>query len=323
MPTRVRVFAPASISNLGPGFDVIGLALHEPGDIVEAEAMSEPGIEIAEITGDGGLLSRDPARNVVGVSAAHLVERLRAAGALSPSAPRPGIRLRLHKRMPISSGLGSSAASSVAGAVAANALLEGGLTRHQLLASALEGERAASGAAHADNVAPSLLGGVIMIRSYEPLDLIELPAPSNLWVAVVHPHHAVSTAEARALLKRHGFPIGDIVTNLGNFGALVSALFREDLGLLGRSIDDRLVEPLRAALIPGFNDVKRAALDAGALGCSIAGAGPSVFAFSDAEPVAARAADAMVAAFERAAKLPSDRYVGQVNAAGATVQILG
>jgi homoserine kinase len=320
MPACVRVFAPASISNLGPGFDVIGLALHEPGDLVEAERCSTPGIEIAEITGDGGLLSRDADRNVVGISAAHLLARLRASGGLG-SGPEPGIRLRLHKRMPISSGLGSSAASSVAGAVAVNALLGAGLERRDLLASALEGERAASGAAHADNVAPSLLGGIVMIRSYGPIDFVELPVPRDLWIAVVHPHHAVSTAEARALLQRQGFPIGRIVSNIGNFGAMVSALYTADLDLLGRSIDDQLVEPVRAALIPGFAAVKHAALDAGALGCSIAGAGPSVFAFAKAAAVADRAAAAMLAAFA-AAGLAADRYVGQVNAAGATVELV-
>ncbi len=320
MPPHVRVFAPATVSNVGPGFDVLGLALGQPGDLVEAELAEAPGIEIVEITGDDGLLTTDPTRNVVGVSAqsvlSHLVATGRAGGGQEP-ARAPGVRLRLHKQMPLASGLGSSAASSVAGAVAVNELFGAPLARRELLAHAMAGERVASGAAHADNAAPGLLGGFVLIRSYDPLDVIDLPVPSRLRVAVVHPHCRVSTQTARALLRGRGFVIEQTVANLGNLGALVAGLYRGDLELIGRSIEDRMVEPLRAALIPGYARVKSAALGAGALGCSISGSGPSVFAFAASDDAATRVAAAMRDAFREAAGLDADSFVGPVNGVGA------
>jgi len=321
MNARVRVFAPASVSNLGPGFDVIGLALDHPGDIVQVERWDNPGVEIAGVSGEGGTLSRDPTLNVAGVAAASALERLRET-AIAPSGVRVprGIRLWLQKGMPLASGLGSSAASSVAAAMAVNELCGRPLSRLELLASAMEGERVASGSPHADNAAPSLLGGIVLIRSYDPLDVLQLPVPAGLWVAVVHPHCSVKTAEARALVAERRFRIEECVANLGNMGALVSALYRADLRLLGRSIEDRLVEPIRARLIPGFADVKAAAREAGALGCSISGSGPSVFAFVDDEARATEVSDAMREAFRGSAGLEADTYVGRVNNAGATVE---
>jgi homoserine kinase len=308
MKRRVRIFAPASVANLGPGFDVLGLALSAPGDMVEAELSDRPGVEIVEITGDNGLLSRDPVRNVAGRAAADVLRR---------AAQQPGVRLWLHKQMPLASGLGSSGASSAAAAMATHELLDRPLTQRDLLLSAMEGERAASGTPHADNVAPSVLGGVVLVRSYEPLEILSLPVPPDLRITVVHPHYKVSTAEARTLVKGRTYSLDKIVPNLGNIAALVLAMCQGDLALLGRSIDDQLVEPLRAALIPGFSAVKEAALSAGALGCSIAGSGPSVFAFASDDEMANRIGAAMQSAFKRAAGLESDCYVGKVNSVGA------
>ena len=325
MTTRVRVFAPATVSNLGPGFDVLGLALQQPGDVVEAELHDEPGVQIVTVTGAGDALTTDPTRNVVGIAAADVLRRLQdkvqgpaASGQNQEPRTGVGVRLWLHKQMPLASGLGSSAASSVAGALAVNELFGGGLSRRDLVASALEGERAASGAPHADNVAPSLLGGIVLIRSYDPLELVSLPIPPELRVVVVHPHCEVATAAARALVSKRRYELGDVVANLGNVGALISALHQNDLELFGRSIRDRLVEPVRAGLIPGFQRVKDAALEAGALGCSISGSGPSVFAFSGSDRGASRVAAAMRDAFRAAADLESDAYVGPVNARGAS-----
>jgi homoserine kinase len=219
--------------------------------------------------------------------------------------------------MPLASGLGSSGASSAAGAVAANELLGRPLNQRDLLLSAMEGERAASGTPHADNVAPSVLGGIVLVRSYDPFEVLSLPVPAELRVVVVHPHCKVSTAEARTLVKNRGYSLDHIVPNLGNIAALVLALCNSDLALLGRSIDDRLIEPLRATLIPGFSAVKDAALSSGALGCSIAGSGPSVFAFTVDDKTAARIGSAMQAAFKSAAQLDSDLYSGKVNPIGA------
>jgi homoserine kinase len=310
MNRRIRVFAPATVANLGPGFDVLGLALSRPGDELEAELSDRSEVEIADITGDGGVLSRDPKKNVVGCAAAGV---LRRAGA------RQGVRLWLRKQMPLASGLGSSGASSAAGAVAVNELLGNPLSQSDVVFSAMEGERAASGTPHADNVAPSVMGGIVLVRSYQPFEVIELPVPENLHITVVHPHCDVSTSEARRLAKARTYSLDEIVPNLGNIAALVAALSRGDLELLGRSIEDRLVEPLRAPLIPGFAAVKEAALSSGGLGCSIAGSGPSVFAFSASLDAARRAGIAMQAAFKSAAGLDSDLFAGKVSTEGARV----
>ncbi|HSJ73927.1 MAG TPA: homoserine kinase [Miltoncostaeaceae bacterium] len=319
--THVRVFAPATVSNLGPGFDVLGLALSRPGDLVDAEWRDEPGIEIAEVTGDGGVLPTDPDRNVAGVAAASVLAALfasgvsleRAGGARLPA----GVRLRVHKQMPLESGLGSSAASSVAGAVAVNELFGRPLSRRELLPHALAGERTAAGAGHADNAAPSLLGGITAIRGYGPLEVLDLPVPPALRLVVVHPHLQVETSYARGLLRGFGFPIDLAVANLGNMAGFVAALYRGDLELLGRCIEDRLVEPLRMPLIPGLAAVKQAAREAGALGCSISGSGPSVFALAADDDTADRVAGAMAGAFRDAADLESEAYTGPVNTEGA------
>src|SRR5437763_84529 len=314
MKHRLQVFAPATIANLGPGFDVLGLALNSPGDTVEAELTAQPGVEIVEITGDGGFLSRDADKNVIGRAASAV---LRRAG--SNGASQSGVRLWLHKQMPLASGLGSSGASSAAAALAVNELLERPLGQNDILLSAIEGETAASGTPHADNVAPSLLGGIVLVRSYEPLEVLQLPVPENLHVAVVHPHCQVSTSEARTLVKNRTYALDDIVANLGNISAFVVGLFRNDLTLVGRSIHDRLIEPLRAKMIPGFADVTRVAIEAGGLGCSIAGSGPSVFAFGSSASAVQAAGMAMQSAFKLKANLASDLFVGKINREGAHV----
>ena len=310
VPERIKVFAPATASNLGPGFDVLGLALERPGDLVEAEIRDEPGVEITEVTGADSL-GTDPNENVVGIAARAALEHLGVADR--------GVRLALHKQMPLGSGLGSSAASSVAGAAAVGALFGDTLPKEALVGCALRGEAAASGAPHADNVAPCVLGGIVLIRGNDPLDLIQLPVPAALRIVLVHPHVEVLTAEARRLVAQHRFGIGQAVANLGNIAALVHALHTGDLELFGRSIGDALVEPIRAPLVPGFAEVRQAALDAGALGCSISGSGPSLFAFAGSDSTVAAVADAMQAAFA-ASGVASDRYVGPVNRRGAGPQ---
>src|SRR5688572_26489288 len=307
---RLRVFAPATVANIGPGFDVLGLALSSPGDMLDVELSNVPGVEIVDVTGDGGLLSREPMKNVASRAAADV---LRRAGSSN------GLRLWLHKQMPLASGLGSSGASSAAGAVAANEILGRPLSPRDVVLSAMEGECAASGTPHADNVAPSVMGGVVLVRSYDPFEIVQLPVPEELRVAVVHPHCQVSTAEARRLVRDRTYGLDVIVQNTGSVAALVAALYRGDLPLLGRSIDDRIIEPLRATLIPGFAAVKEAAFASGALGCSIAGSGPSVFAFADEDAAAQRIGAAMQAAFAAAAGLESDLFWGQVSTTGARV----
>ena len=314
MRTRVRVYAPATLSNLGPGFDVLGLAVEQPGDYVEAEWSDTPGVQIVEVRGDTGRLTTDPTRNVVGIAA---TAALRVFDAKKTDTRPPGVRLWLDKRMPLASGLGSSAASSVGGALAVGELLGGVFDRDDLIACALEGERAVSGGVHADNVAPCVAGGIILIRSYAPMELLSLPVPDALRVAVVHPHATVVTADARRLVAERRFEIAQAVANLGQLGALVTALHRGDLELFGRAISDALVEPIRAPLVPGFTKVKQTALGDGALGCSLSGSGPSVFAFAASRDHAAHLAAIMAARFREVAGLDSDTYVGKVNTRGA------
>jgi homoserine kinase len=306
----VRVFAPATVSNVGPGFDVLGFALHRPGDTVEAEPSDAPGVELAAVTGDGGLLPVDPERNAASVAANQVLN--------GATGDRPaGIRLWLHKGMPLASGLGSSGASAAAGAVAANALHDPPLRVEDVVRCAMAGEQAACGSAHADNVAPAIVGGIVLIRSYDPFELVRLPVPDGLFVAIVHPHCRVSTGEARARLADHAFALTNIVANAGNLGALVAALYQGDLGLLGRAIEDRLVEPLRAGMIPAYADVLRAARGAGALGCAVSGSGPSVFAMTDGAGAAAAVAQAMRRAFRDRASLAADAWTGPINREGA------
>jgi homoserine kinase len=310
MSSRVRVFSPATLSNLGPGFDVLGLALPEPGDVVEAELSDEPGVQIVEISGDGGMLSCNPDENVAAVAAGDVLRRAARNGGAQ------GLRLWLHKRIPIAGGLGGSAASSVGGAYAANEVLGRPFSRRDLIESALAGEKLASITAHGDNIVPCLFGGMVLIRTLAPPDVVSLPVPRALHLAVVHPHCIVSTAAARALLDGRQYPLDAAVANAANLGAFVAALYRDDVALLARSVADRLVEPVRAPLVPGFARVKEAALAGGALACSISGSGPTMFAVADSQACARRAAEAMRSAFVDAAGLESDVFVGQVNLTG-------
>lgn len=226
--------------------------------------------------------------------------------------------MTLHKRMPIGSGLGSSAASSVASVVAVNALLPKPLPRHDLLRFAVEGERKASGAAHADNVAPSLLGGACLIRSYDPLDVVRVPTRASLVWVVVHPHIALLTRDARDVLPDN-LPLSAAIRQWGNVGGLITGLITGDAPLVGRCTEDVVAEPARAQFIPGFHEVREAALRAGASGCSLSGSGPSMFAVTGSLPSAGKIGAAMKNAFARFAGVHCDVHISRVNQRGATV----
>jgi homoserine kinase len=304
----VRAFAPATVANVVCGFDIFGFAVDAPGDEVVAHMRDEPGVSISLITGDAGRLPYEAVANTAGAAALALLAHL---GTLY------GVELEVHKRMPLGSGLGSSAASAVAAVVAVNALLSEPLCRAELLPFALAGEQVSCGpaAVHADNVAPSLLGGFTLIRSTHPLDIVPLPTPPSLHCALAHPNLEVRTADARRVLPSH-VPLEDAVIQWGNVAGLVAGLFCSDLALISRSLQDVIVEPVRASLIPGFDQVKRAALDVGALGCGISGACPTVFALCDSHESAEKAGDAMRAAFADAG-LMSQVYVSGINRQGA------
>lgn len=311
----VSVFAPATVANVGSAFDVLGFALEKPGDTVRARRSSTPGVTIEAIHGDDEKLSLDPTLNTAGVSASALLTHLYE---LEPSVfSNTGVTLEISKGLPIGSGLGSSSASTVAAVVAVNELLGAPLTREELLPFAIEGERVACGAAHADNVAPCLFGGFVLIRSYSPLDWIKLPTPSPAHVALVTPHLELRTSDARKVLKKM-VPLQSAVSQWGNVAALIAGIYRNDLELMGRSLEDTIIEPERSQLIPGYPKAKQAAKDAGALGCSISGSGPSMFAFchnhSHAEQVAKGMSDAFLAQ-----GIPSSHYISGIPHSGAFV----
>jgi homoserine kinase len=285
-PIEVAAFAPATVANLGPGLDVLGLALAAPGDRVTARLTSGRGVTMAAVTGDGGVLSLDPAKNTAGIA---------ATATLGLAGVSTGVSLTLEKGMPIGSGLGSSAASAAAAAYAVNLLVGSPLRKIELVGPCLAAETAVAGR-HADNVAPALLGGLILVRSIDPLDLVRLPVPESVVVAVVTPKMELSTRAARAALPKD-VPLASLVRNTANVAAFVGACYSGDLGLLGRSLTDAVATPARAPLIPGCSAVIEAALDAGALGSSISGAGPSIFALCRSERSAEEVVAAMVAAF--------------------------
>lgn len=308
-PHIVRAFAPATASNIGCGFDILGFALEQPGDEVEAWERSSEGVEIVSIEGDDGRLPLDAQRNTAGVAVAALLE---ATGC------RRGVCLRLHKGLPLSSGLGSSAASGVAAAGAVNHLFALGASKELLLRCALQAEQVACGSAHADNAAPCIYGGFVLIRPGDVPEVIELPIPRGLSCALVRPHVEVQTRAAREILGDH-VPLNDAVRQWSNVGGLMVALFRSDFELLSRCLHDAIAEPKRASLVPGFATAKQAALEAGALGSSLSGSGPSIFALCRSRDQAEEAATAMVAALQRVFDVPCDRMVTSVGAPGVRV----
>jgi homoserine kinase len=306
---RVKVFAPASVANLGPGFDALGVALEGLGDIVEARRTDTPGVVITAMTGEAEDIPRDAAKNCAGRAAETVLSRLKGK-----TAKGAGLEMTIHKGLPQGSGLGSSAASAVGGAVAAHLLFGSELGHNALLEAALEGEFIASGSKHADNLAPSLLGGFTIVRSHDPLDVVRLDAPSALRMVLVLPDLHIETRFARSVLPEM-VPLKDAISNWANVAAMTAAVARGTLAEIGRAVVDRVVEPVRARLIKGFADVKHAALEAGAHGCSISGAGPALFAIAAPE-TAERVALAMHAAFQRHG-LASRHFVCPVDNRGA------
>lgn len=312
MTYKIKVRAPASVSNLSCGFDVIGLALNEPHDLLELELNHSGKVEIADIRGDSSL-SHNPDDNVVGV----VLRGILAAVDREEGDQGYGFRALLEKGIRPGSGIGSSGGSAAAAAFAANQLLGNRFTPQELVGFAMEGERLASGSAHADNVAPSLLGGIIIIRSYEPLDLIHVNIPRELWCVVIHPAVEVKTSVARSLLG-NTIPLRTAVRQWGNLAGLVAGFYTEDYDLIGRSLEDYVAEPARAHLIPGFREVKKAALDHGALGSGISGAGPSIYALCHGR----KTAQAVIETMSEAMKItgtPFDAYLSQVNTRGTEI----
>lgn len=307
----VTAFAPATVANVGCGFDVLGFAIHGPGDIVTASFSGEPGLRIISISGDEGRLPLDAQKNTAGLAAIAL---LNAAGY---SVDDKGIELSIVKKMPLGSGLGSSAASSVAAVVAVNDLIGSPFTKGNLLPFAVEGEIAASGTPHADNVAAALMGGFILVKNHQPPDVITLHTPDDLHCTIIHPAIEIQTKNSRKILKKQ-VSLEKAVKQWGNVGGLIAGLYTNDYDLIGRSLHDEIIEPVRSMLIPGFKEMKKAALDSGALGCSISGSGPSLFALSTSENLANEIGKNMGAVLDGIG-LEYDLFISKVNVDGAYI----
>ncbi len=307
MLTDVTAFAPATVANVAIGFDILGHTVEAVGDRVRVRRVEAPEVSILAITGVAGELPVDPPKNTAG----RAVQALRAALGLAY-----GFELEIEKGIPLSSGMGGSAASAVAAVVAANALLEEPLTRLQLLKFAMAGEIVASGSAHLDNIAPSLFGGLVLTVGIDHPRVKQIPVPPTLRCVLVHPHMHLATREARAILKTD-VTRSDFVWQTANLAGFISGCYSNDLDMIRESFDDVIIEPQRQQLIPGFKDVKRAAMSAGALGCSISGAGPAVFARSEIQ-YAEAVRGAMAASFARHG-LESDHWISKIENYGARV----
>lgn len=306
----VRVFAPATVANMICGFDILGFAVDYPGDEVLMHRVTVPGVRIRSITGDDGKLPLDADKNTVSACVMMLLDHLGVSKEI-------GVEIELIKHMPIGSGLGSSSASTVAGLFAINSLLGNPLTKEELLPFCVEGERLACGHGHADNVAPALMGGITLIRGHNPLDVIKLPVPEELFAGIVFPKVDVPTRDARQLIKEKVF-LKDAVTQWGNIAGLIAGLYESDYQLISRSMHDVLIEPTRAILIPEFYTMKQIALDTGALSFGISGSGPSVVAISRGKETAENAAN-LIQQHLTDCEIDSFKYVSPVNIHGPKI----
>lgn len=305
---NIRIYAPATVANLGPGFDIMGMAIEGAGDIVRMGIA--PGDSLSIRNESGSALPDDVEKNVITPAVRAML------GAWGGSL---AVEVTILKKIRPGSGIGSSSASSAAAVVGLNELLGKPFDERQLITFAMEGERLVSGGtAHADNAGPAVAGGIVLIRGYDPLDYIRIPVPGQLCAAVIHPHITVNTLESRAVMRKE-IPLRDAVTQWGNVGGLVAGLLASDMGLVGRSLKDVVAEPYRKHFIPGYDELKAAlaSIDS-VLGSNIAGSGPSVFALCDGPEAAAKAGEVMTGHFKNLG-IEADLYAGPVSGRGARV----
>lgn len=300
---EIKIFAPATIANLNCGFDVLGLCLDGIGDEMIFRKSTEKGLRITKITGAD--LPLELENNVAGVAGLALLDKVEIDF---------GIEIEIYKKLKLGSGIGSSSASAAGAVFGINELLGKPFTKKELINFAMKGEAVASGSEHADNVAPCLLGGFTLVTGYNPLEVIRIEAPADLFVVVLHPHIEVKTSDARAVLKPE-VSLKNAITQIGNLGGFVAGLYTNDYDLIGRSMKDVLVEPYRKHLIPNFDLVKNVALNNRALGAGISGAGPSIFALCKGKKTAETVANAMQNAFKET-KIPYDIHVSKINEEG-------
>ncbi|VXB02512.1 homoserine kinase [Maribacter litoralis] len=300
---EIKVFCPATVANVSCGFDVLGVALDSVGDEMVVRKVSQKGIKITKLTGQD--LPKETLNNVAGVA---------GNAFLLASDYDGGFEIEIDKKIKPGSGIGSSAASSAGAVWAMNHLLGNPFSKTELVKFAMEGERLASDVAHADNVAPALFGGFTLVRSYSPLDVIDIPAPSELYVTIIHPQIEIKTSDSRKVLKTT-ISMETGIKQWGNVGGLIAGLFKKDYDLIGRSLEDHIVEPIRSILIPGFDEVKKVSLEAGALGSGISGSGPSIFAFSKGEETAVKVGEAMKTVYDKIG-IDYEIHVSKINMEG-------
>ncbi len=303
---EVKIYGPATVSNVGPGFDLLGFALESPGD--EMIIRRNDSGKLVLIDESGCNLPLDPAKNVAAVAAASLLEEV-ASG--------EGFELRFTRKINPGSGVGSSAASCVAAVVGINELLGNPLNTMALIPHALAGERIASGATHADNIAPAMLGGITLIRGYDPLDIKHIPYPKDLWCAVVHPEYEVKTVESRKLIPEQ-VPLKTALTQCGNLAGLVAGLATGDYSLISRSVSDAFAEPYRTGQLPGFDELKQHAIEAGSIGTGLSGSGPSVFSLCRGGDMAASVGRCMQEHFTGRG-IRNDLYISRISEAGCKI----
>ena len=303
---EVKIFAPATVANVSCGFDVLGFCLDRIGDEVIVRKSTTPGVRITRIEGQDLPLATKA--NVAGVAVEALLEKVETPF---------GFEIEIIKGIKAGSGIGSSAASSAGAVLGVNALLGEPFSRNELIAFAMEGEKLASGAAHADNVSPALLGGFTLVRCGKKPDVISLPAPAELYATIIHPKIELRTADARSVLKQT-IPLKKAIQQWGNVGALVSGLYTDNYDLIARALVDVIIEPERSVLIPHFNELKAAALAAGGLGGGISGSGPSLFTLSRGEEAAENVRQALIKSFEPHG-IPFDTFLSKINTQGAKI----
>lgn len=301
--TEIKVFCPATIANLNCGFDIMGLCLECIGDEMIIRKSSEKGIRITKI--EGADLPLETEKNVAGVAGLALLNTVTIDF---------GFEIEIHKILKLGSGIGSSSASAAGVVFGMNELLGRPFTKSQLIEFAMKGEVVASGSEHADNVAPCLLGGFTLVRGYNPLDVIRIESPAEVYAVVLHPHIEVKTSDARAVLQPM-IPLKNAITQTGNLGGLIAGLYTNDYELIGRSLQDVIIEPLRKHLIPNFDAVKNAAMQNGALGSGISGAGPSIFALCKGKESADKVALAMKENYANTG-ISFDLHISKINANG-------
>ena len=303
---EIKIFTPATVANISCGFDILGLCLDTVGDEMIVREVPEKGIKLTKITGQK--LPLETHENVAGVAGLALLEQVDAS---------VGYEIEIYKKIKPGSGIGSSAASAAGAVFAINELLGKPFSKQELIYFAMQGEKLASGTEHADNVSPVILGGFTLVRSYKPLDVLKINSPDDLYATIIHPQIEVKTSDSRAVLKNQ-ISLKKMVTQMGNFGGLISGLYTSNYDLIGRSLHDEIIEPNRLVLIPEFNKIKKGVIQAGALGAGISGSGPSIFALSKGKETANIVGETMAEIYNTT-DIDYDIHVSKINQQGVKI----